>query len=356
MSDAERKEWNEDQSERDVAIENEQLRNASVDSSEDADEAVSAEEIPVQATSETEESAEIVEMEESKNLEEPIAYAETVEIVTSNENEEKAQYEYRWDYAAQKSFDENEKKKNRKRGAWTYAIVMASAFLLCFAMLAGVLIWYGVTGRKKQAYGSLSANEVTERVSPSTVLIYTKRSDGSYSSGTGFFIRSDGYIATNYHVVEKGKEFEVTLYSAKRVSAELVGSSKENDLAVLKIKGSGYPTVILGNSDAVKVGDTAFVIGNPNGAYGAWTTTQGIISAVDRQSTINNKACRMLQTDAAINPGNSGGPLCNDRGEVIGVVTQIMLDQEGERSEGFGLAIPINKAAKILEEIISKGQ
>jgi release factor glutamine methyltransferase len=155
-------------------------------------------------------------------------------------------------------------------------------------------------------------------------------------------------------VVEQGKEFEVTLYSAKRVSAELVGTSKENDLAILKIKGSRYPAVTFGNSDEVKVGDVAIVVGNPNGAHGAWTTTQGIISSVDRQSTVNNKAYKMFQTDAAVNPGNSGGPLCNDQGEVIGVVTQIMLEQDGTRSEGFGMAIPGNKAKAVLEDILAR--
>ena len=263
-------------------------------------------------------------------------------------------YEYRWNYAEQKAFDEKESKRIRRKGAWTYAIVMATAFLLCFAMLCGVLVWYGVTGRGKKVYTALTANEVAETVSPSTVLIYTKRRDGSYASGTGFFIESNGYIATNYHVVENGSEYEVTLYSAKIVSAKLVGYDKANDLAVLKINGSRYPTVIVGDSDAVKVGDTAYVIGNPNGAYGAWTVTKGIISAVDRQTTVNGKAYKMLQTDAAVNHGNSGGPLCNDRGEVIGVVTQIMLDSDGERSEGFGMAIPINKAMSILNGIIEK--
>jgi serine protease Do len=221
-------------------------------------------------------------------------------------------------------------------------------------MLVGVLIWYGVSGRSKQAYGGMSVGEVAERISPSTVLIYTTRRDGNYASGTGFFIRSDGYIATNYHVVEQGKEFEVTLYSAKRVSAELVGTSKENDLAILKIKGNRYPVVTFGNSDEVKVGDVAIVVGNPNGAHGAWTTTEGIISAVDRQSTINNKTYKMFQTDAAVNPGNSGGPLCNDQGEVIGVITQIMLDQDGVRSEGFGMAIPGNKAKAVLADILAR--
>ena len=110
--------------------------------------------------------------------------------------------------------------------------------------------------------------------------------------------------------------------------------------------------MILGNSDAVKVGDTAFVIGNPNGAYGAWTTTQGIISAVDRQSTINNKACRMLQTDAAINPGNSGGPLVNRFGQVIGITSAKIAATD---YEGIGFAIPITEAMPIITSLIENG-
>ena len=289
---------------------------------------------------------------------EPTAVAkDTPSEATPQKVEEKDEkYEYRWSYSEQRAFDEGQTKQRRKKGAWTYVIVMASAFLLCFAMLAGVLVWYGVTGRSKKASGPLTVNEVSEIVSPSTVLIYTKHSDGTYASGTGFFITSDGYIATNYHVVANGSEYEVTLYSAKSVSAKLVGYSKANDLALLKIDGSRYPTVTIGDSSAVKVGDTAIVIGHPSGAHGAWTTTQGIISAVDRQTTINGKSYKVLQTDAAVNPGNSGGPLCNDRGEVIGVITQIMLDQEGNRNEGFGMAIPINKAMDILEDILAKNQ
>lgn len=263
-------------------------------------------------------------------------------------------YEYRWTYTEQRVFDEGEKKSRRKKGAWIYAIVMATAFLLCFAMLIGVLAWYGVTGRHKKISSPLNASEISDIISPSTVLIYTKRKDGSYASGTGFFLTSDGYIATNYHVISNGSEYEVTLYSAKIVSAKLVGYDKANDLAVLKIEGSRYPTAPLGDSDAVMVGDAAIVIGHPSGAHGAWTVTQGIISAVDRQTTLNGKTYKMLQTDAAVNPGNSGGPLCNDRGEVIGVVTQIMLDQDGNRNEGFGMAIPINKAITVLNGIIEK--
>lgn len=351
MSEAERNELNENEwenkSEGNPTESAEQAEMVEASSAEEAN--VESLVVDAEEATETADVTETAEVERKQLLTEPM---EDFEIVTPVEEERPARYEYRWNYAAQKAFDEGEKKKTRKRGAWTYAIVMASAFLLCFAMLAGVLVWYGVTGRSKQAYGSLSATEVTERIAPSTVLIYTKQKNGGYRSGTGFFIRSDGYIATNYHVVENGTQFEVTLYNAERVNAELIGVSKENDLAILKIKGSRYPTAAIGNSDAVQVGDNVYVIGNPNGAYGAWSTTHGIISSVDRQTTINNKTFRMLQTDAAINPGNSGGPLCNDRGEVIGVVTQIMLDQDGNRSEGFGMAIPINKAMDILEDIL----
>ena len=266
------------------------------------------------------------------------------------------QYEYRWSYADQKAFDDGQLQKKRKKGAWTYAIVMAAAFLVCFAMLIGVVVWYEMTGRRERAYGGLTVGEVSEMVSPATVLIYSYQStnDKNPVAGTGFFIREDGYIATNYHVIEGGKKFKVTLYSAEVLDAELVGYSKDNDLAILKVEGHRYPVITVGNSDTVEVGDAAVVIGNPSGAHGAWTTTQGIVSAVDRPSTINGKRCYMIQTDAAINGGNSGGPLCNDQGEVIGVVTQIMLDGNGDRNEGFGMAITINKAMSVLEDILKK--
>lgn len=259
-------------------------------------------------------------------------------------------YMYRWSYGEQIAYDNAQGQKQKKRGVAVYAIVMTAVFLACFALLCGVLIWYHDADAN---HGGMTTTEVAEAVSPSTVLIYASSST-YYGYGTGFFIGSDGYIATNYHVVQARENIEVTLYSGEVLEAELVGYSAPDDLAVLKIKGSGYPAARIGNSDALRVGDVAIAIGNPSGTDASWTTTQGIISALNREVTVTQagtiEELTMIQTDAPVNPGNSGGPLCNDRGEVIGVVTRKMSDYEG-----IGLAIPINGAMEILNAIVKTG-
>ncbi len=286
-------------------------------------------------------------------LEEGAVHPEEVATPAAPSAPEEPRVIYRWNYAEQKAFDEQASQKARRRGGMTYAIVMTVAFLACFVLLAGLLIWNEV-GARLGLGDPLTAVEVAEEVKPATVLIYSKNSKG-YSYGTGFFIREDGYIATNYHVVGGFDEITVTLLDSSVYTATVVGYSESDDLAVLKIRGSNYPTVRLGNSDAVRVGETAIAIGHPSGANAAWTTTQGIISALNRQVEVAGegsgaKRMTMLQTDAPVNPGNSGGPLCNDRGEVIGIVTRKASDYEG-----MGMAIPINGAMEILNAIIKDG-
>lgn len=232
---------------------------------------------------------------------------------------------------------------------------MTVFFALCLALLAATVIWYGngnmISGNSQGA--ALTTTQVAELVNPSTVLIYASKSS-TYGYGTGFFIRENGYIATNAHVVEGCSYISVTLYSGEVLEAELIGSSTADDLAVLKVKGSEYPVVRIGDSDALRVGETAIAIGNPSGADAPWTTTQGIISALNREVTVEGSASieelTMIQTDAPVNPGNSGGPLCNDRGEVIGVVTRKLTAYES-----IGLAIPINGAMEILNAIVETG-
>ncbi|MBR3894661.1 MAG: trypsin-like peptidase domain-containing protein [Clostridia bacterium] len=260
-------------------------------------------------------------------------------------------YRYRWDYGAQCAYEAQKQKQTKRRGAWTYAIVMASVFAACLALLVGVLIWYSAGGTVNDRIET-----VAKKVSPSTVLIHTTDGEGSYGYGTGFFIRSDGYIATNYHVVENGRNVQVTLYSGQRAAAQLIGYSAIDDLAVLKIQGMGYPTVKIGDSDALRVGELAVAIGHPSGADGSlpWTTTHGIVSALDRVVSVSGGGkhgeMTMIQTDAPVNPGNSGGPLCNSRGEVIGIVTS-----KHTTYEGIGFAIPINNAMELLREIVETG-
>ena len=176
-------------------------------------------------------------------------------------------------------------------------------------------------------------------------------SGSSGSNGTGFFLTKDGYIVTNYHVVDGADEIHVTLHDGQELAATLVGYRAEDDLAVIKVDGENYPKVSIGNSDALVVGEVAIAIGNPGGAEGGWTTTQGIISALNRVLSVEESAyfseMKMLQTDAQVNPGNSGGPLCNASGEVIGIVTRKISGYEG-----IGYAIPINEAMATINAII----
>ncbi len=268
-------------------------------------------------------------------------------------------YRYRWNYGDQCAYENQKQNKKRRSGAWGYAIVMFASFAACLALLVGVLVWYqrneplNEAPPPTDAAPALSVTEVAEKVSPSTVLIYATNSS-SYGYGTGFFIRSDGYIATNYHVVENKTSIQVTLYSGKSAMAQLIDYSAADDLAVLKIEGRDYPAVTVGDSDALRVGELAVAIGNPSGTNASWTTTHGIISALDREVTVEGtgtvEEMTMIQTDAPVNPGNSGGPLCNSRGEVIGIVTRKLSEYEG-----IGLAIPINGAMKILNVIVETG-
>lgn len=180
-------------------------------------------------------------------------------------------------------------------------------------------------------------------------------------SGSGFVISSDGYIMTNYHVIEdadKGAyDITVVFYDGTECSATVVGYEKDNDVAILKIDATDLNAVTFGNSDLMQVGETVYAIGNPLGEL-AFTMTSGSISALDREistsdsSTGTATTINMFQIDAAVNSGNSGGPVYNSRGEVIGIVTAKYSDSG---VEGLGFAIPINDASSIAEDLITKG-
>lgn len=170
-------------------------------------------------------------------------------------------------------------------------------------------------------------------------------------SGSGVIISEDGYIVTNNHVVEGATEIYIITNTGEEYKAELVGSDSKTDLAVLKIEGS-FPYASLGSSSNLEVGELAVAIGNPLGQEFAGTVTDGIISALNRSVTIDNKQLTLLQTNAAINPGNSGGPLVNQYGEVIGINTaKISSDQ----LEGLGFAIPIDEAKPIIDDLLQNG-
>lgn len=208
---------------------------------------------------------------------------------------------------------------------------------------------------------STSITKVADEVGPAVVGV-TKYIGGSIGNlwggntiggtGSGIIIDSKGYIVTNYHVVENAAKISVTLPGGKKVEATYVGGDEAVDLAVLKVKDiNNLPVARFGDSSKVRVGDTAIAIGNPLGEELAGSVTAGIISALNREITIEGEANKYLQTDASINPGNSGGALCNDQGEVIGINTI-----KAGSAEGIGFAIPSNTAKPIIDELISKGK
>jgi serine protease Do len=169
--------------------------------------------------------------------------------------------------------------------------------------------------------------------------------------GSGFIIDEDGYIATNYHVVDGASEVVVTLDSGEELNATVVGTDPLTDLALLKVdNGRDLPSLAFGDSDRARVGDWVLAIGNPFGLGG--TATAGIISA--RSRDINaGRYDDFLQVDAAVNSGNSGGPIFNSRGEVIGINTAIISPNGG--SVGIGFAIPSNQARNVLDELRDGG-
>ena len=174
--------------------------------------------------------------------------------------------------------------------------------------------------------------------------------------GSGFIISSDGLIVTNKHVIdEPDAEFIVILNDGTRFPAEALGRDPFNDLAIMKIDGQGLPTVVLGDSDAITIGQTVIAIGNSLGEYQN-TVTKGVISGINRRVIAGSFGStdvieEAIQTDAAINPGNSGGPLINLDGEVIGVNTAI-----SRAGQLIGFAIPVNTAKQVTESVLSFGR
>ncbi len=219
--------------------------------------------------------------------------------------------------------------------------------------------------------------DVAERVSPAVVTVITTKVEPALKlgrspiprwffgskpempappvegTGSGVIVRKDGVILTNNHVVEGAQSVEVLLPTEERLSAEIIGTDPQSDLAVLKIEGKDFPTIPFGDSDALRVGQWVMAIGSPFGAGLEHTVTAGIVSAKGRRmglATYEN----YIQTDAAINPGNSGGALVNTAGQLIGINTAIISRSGG--NQGIGFAIPANLARGIAEELIAHGE
>jgi serine protease DegQ len=172
------------------------------------------------------------------------------------------------------------------------------------------------------------------------------------SLGSGVIVSSDGYILTNYHVVEAADEIEVGLADGRKAQARIVGTDPETDLAVIRIKERNLPVMVLGHADEARVGDVVLAIGNPFGV--GQTVTMGIISALGRNNLHINHFENFIQTDAAINFGNSGGALVDTHGNLLGINSAIYSQTGG--SVGIGFAIPVSTAKTVLEDIIQHGQ
>ena len=224
----------------------------------------------------------------------------------------------------------------------------------------------------------LTIPEIAEKVGPSVVGVINKTTvqaqryynpfDGRYyyssdpsndgetveqGSGSGIIISEDGYVVTNQHVIDGASEISVILNTGEEYTAKLIGQDTKTDLAVLKIEADvALSAAVLGDSTDVQVGELAVAIGNPMGMEFSGSVTAGIISAVNRTMTIDDRTYNLIQTDAAINSGNSGGALINQYGEVIGI-NSVKLSSAG--IEGMGFAIAIDEAKPVIDDLMSAG-
>ncbi|MBS6184905.1 MAG: trypsin-like peptidase domain-containing protein, partial [Clostridium celatum] len=278
------------------------------------------------------------------------------------------------------SFNEEpikEKKKKRKSGG---RIAKYIALALICSLCGGVIgsgVTYFVTGKNVSNNSSgntvtvdpvsfatdstaLSAAEIYQKVAPAVVMVSTKTiqtvngwfQQEAEGMGSGFIINTDGYILTNYHVIEGATEVTVTLSDGQEVTASVVNYDSDQDVAMIKINEDvEVPGVVeLGDSDALQPGEEVLAIGNPLSKELSSTLTKGIVSALNRSiETQTGVSTNLIQTDTAINSGNSGGPLINTKGEVIGINTL----KASDGAEGIGFAIPINDV-KVKIDSLSK--
>jgi S1-C subfamily serine protease len=206
--------------------------------------------------------------------------------------------------------------------------------------------------------GALTAEAIYRRDAPGVVQVTATDVSGSESLGSGFVIDKAGDIVTNFHVVQGAAKLFVSFSGKDQLGGNVVGVDPSTDIAVLKIAtpASALTPLELGNSDAVRVGDTVYAIGNPFGY--TRTLTSGIVSAVQRRITAPNTLPidNAIQTDASINHGNSGGPLLDAAGRVIGVTSQIYAGSSQQGNIGIGFAVPVNTVRNIAAQIISTGK
>ena len=201
------------------------------------------------------------------------------------------------------------------------------------------------------AVAEATADSVVEITTESVETGSDLRQYISSGAGSGIILSSDGYLVTNNHVIDGASKIYVTLHDGQSYAAVLVGTDAKTDVAVLKIEATGLTPAVIGDSSTLVVGETAVVVGNPLGQLGG-TVTNGIISAKEREITLDGRTMSLLQTNATINPGNSGGGLFDGDGKLVGLV---VAKSSGEDIEGLGFAIPINSVTDIISQLISAG-
>jgi len=297
--------------------------------------------------------------------------------------------EYRW-VRPEPVYQQPVKKKKQKKG-WTTGRVVA--LMLCCSLIggaigAGVIAMLNGTAKRPGASGGSSV--VMEGERPSTTIDINKIETGtlmsaaevyaanvnstvgittavttnfwgyqttSAASGSGFIYSNDGYIITNFHVIEDSTAITVSLYDGRELDAELIGYDESNDIAVLKVEAENLSPVVLGDSNNLNVGDPVVAIGNPLGEL-TFSLTAGTVSALEREVTFSGGVTmNLIQTDCAINSGNSGGALFNLYGEVIGITNAKYSgnSNSGATIDNIGFAIPLNSVRGIVDSIIEKG-
>ena len=243
------------------------------------------------------------------------------------------------------------------------AAIGAGAYALAMSRFGGSVIDKTITTTNynlAQATGSeLSVQEIIAKNENSVVAISTEsvatdswlRQYVTQGAGSGVIYSADGYIITNSHVIEDANTIKVTLYDGSEYEAYLVASDEQTDLAVIKIDKTGLTPVAIGTMEDLNVGDLVVAIGNPLGTLSG-TATEGIISALEREITLDGKTMTLIQTSASINPGNSGGGLFDQYGNLIGIV---VAKSSGSDVEGLGFAIPCDKVSTVVKSLIENG-
>lgn len=266
---------------------------------------------------------------------------------------------------------------SRVGGAGRFFGIFGAVVALCMALLIATMLLgengirryltithertVFVEGEGADKEGLLAPEQAADLIKQSTVTVSVRTATGT-GHGSGFVYTADGYICTNYHVVENAVTVQVLLPSGEGVDATVVGTNEAADIAVLKINKTGLTPVKVGSSAAALVGESVVAVGTPATIDYAATATFGRISATNRVVSITDsngsvtKRMTVLQTDTSVNPGNSGGPLANMYGEVIGIVVMKVAYYGGSVFDGIGFALPMDGAKVIIDAIIKDGK